>query len=83
MTFAEQDDGAGLGRRERSLVGERASEIEGRLRAEDGEGEDAMKSSSMVSSEGGGENLVSAREKDSDVQSGTSTMGTNSEIVEN
>ena len=51
MTFADQSDGdgAGAGRRERSLVRERAREIERRLGKEDQEDEEAGMDSSVMS----------------------------------
>jgi hypothetical protein len=53
VTFAELSDGEGSGRRERSLVRERAREIEARLGKEDGDGEEAVMSSSVISKESG------------------------------
>jgi hypothetical protein len=82
VTFAEQSDGVEVGRSERSLVRERAREIEGRLRKEDGEGEEAVMGSSVMSKESEDGDLMSSGEKDRDAESGASTMGTNSGVVE-
>lgn len=85
MTFAEQSDGERSERRERSLVGERAGEIEERLGKEDGEDEEAVNRSSVISKESeDGYSVGSERVKEEDkmVKSGASTMGTNGEILE-
>ena len=85
MTFAELSDGEGTGRSERSLVRERAREIEKGLGKEDREGEEAVMSSSVISK--GSEDGYSVgsgggNEEDSMAKSGTSTMGSGSEVVE-
>jgi hypothetical protein len=83
VTFAEQSDGVEEGRRERSLVGERAREIEGRLANGDGEGEEAVMGSSVMSKESeDGELVGSEGGEEIGVDSGARTMGTNSEVVE-
>ena len=83
MTFVEQDDGVGSGRRERSLVRESAREIEGRLANGGGEGEEAVMASSMISKESeDGELVGSEGGEESRVETGAKTMGTNSEVVE-
>lgn len=83
VTFAEQSDGEGSGRRERSLVRERAREIESRLGKEDLKGEEAVTSSSVMNREsgdgcsvgpGGGEDIM--------VKSEASAMESSSEVVE-
>jgi hypothetical protein len=85
VTFAELSDGEGSGRRERSLVRERAREIEARLGKEEGEGEEAAMSSSMISKESGdgySGGSEGGNEEDSMAKSGVSTMGSGSEVVE-
>ena len=74
-----------MGRRERSLVRERAREIEKRMGNEDGEGEEAVMSSSVVSKESGDEDLVGSeggQEEDNMASSGASAIGSSSEVVE-
>jgi hypothetical protein len=85
VTFAEQSDGEGSGRRERSLVRERAREIEGRLGKEDGGGEEAVMSSSVMSKESGDGDLAGSeggQEEDNMASSGASATGSSSEGVE-
>lgn len=85
MTFAELSDGEGSARRERSLVRERAREVEERLGKEDGESEEALMSSSVISEEsgdgytGGSEG---GNEGDSMVKSDVSETALGSEVVE-
>ena len=83
MTFAEQSDGVEAGRRERSLVRERAREIEGRLRKDDGEGEEAVMGSSVMSKESeDGELVGSEGGEERRFESGANSVGTNSEVTE-
>lgn len=85
MTFAELSDGEGSGRRERSLVRERAREIEKSLGKEDGESEEAVMSSSVISKESGdgySGGSEGGNGEDSMVKSTASKMGSGSEVVE-
>ena len=90
MTFVEQSDGEGERRRERSLVRERAREIEERLGKQDEEDDEAIMESSMMSKKSeGGFSIRSERgkeeeeeeeeggeeEEDSMVKSGVSAIG--------
>jgi hypothetical protein len=67
------------------LVRERAREIEGRLGKEEGEGEEAVMTSSMMS-KGSGDGYSGGseggNEGDSMVKSVASTIGSGSEVVE-
>lgn len=85
VTFAELSDGEGSGRRERSLVRERAREIEKSLGKEDGESEEAVMSSSVISKESGdgySGGSEGGNGEDSMVKSTASKMGSGSEVVE-
>ena len=83
MTFAEQSDGEVSGRRERSLVRERARKIEERLREEDGQNEEAAMGSSVMSKESeGGYSVGSEEGKDSTEKSCGSAMGSSTEAIE-
>lgn len=85
MTFAEQSDGERSERREQSLVRERAREIEEKLGQEDGEDEEAVMASSVISKESEDGYSVGServRKEDKMAKSGASTMGTNSEVLE-
>ena len=85
MTFAELSDGEGSGRRERSLVRERAREIEKSLGKEDGESEEAVMSSSVISKESGdgySGGSEGGNGEDSMVKSTASKMGSGGEVVE-
>ena len=85
MTFAELSDGEGSGRRERSLVRERAREIEKSLGKEDGESEEAVMSSSVISKESGdgySGGSEGGNGEDSMVKSGASATAASSEVVE-
>lgn len=85
MTFAELSDCEGSGRRERSLVRERAREIERRLGEEEGESEEAIMNSSVMSKEskdGVSVGSEGGKREDSMVKSGASATAASSEVVE-
>jgi hypothetical protein len=83
VTFAELSDGEGSGRRERSLVRERAREIERSLGKEDGEGEEVVMGSSVISKESeDGYSVESEGGEDGMVKNVASSLASSSEVVE-